>query len=111
MTVRSLVVVAGTALAVGAAAEALGCSCQPPRSVETELRESAAVLEGVVVRTNSLMCGLGFRGGERWLVFAHSQPLRAGLCGKSGHLTLSQRSPFDGQIVTKLGKPTWVGPR
>jgi hypothetical protein len=141
MTIRSLVVMAGTALAVNAAAEALGCSCRPPRSVQTELQESVAVLEGdvlsvspadsggmvgvrlrvvrawkgvsspeMVVRTNSLMCGLAFRTGERWLVFAHSQPLGAGMCGKSGHMTLSQRSPFGREMIKRLGKPTWVSP-
>lgn len=142
MTVRTLVVLAGTGLAISTGPEALGCSCQPPSSVETEVQESAAVLEGevvsvtpadsggmvgvrmrvlrawkgvsspeVVVRTNSLMCGLGFRAGERWLVFAHSRPLHAGLCGKTGHMTLSHRSPFEEATINRLGKANWVSRR
>lgn len=63
-----------------------------------------------LVRTSSLMCGLGFRVGERWLVFASGQPLQAGLCGKNGHLTLSQPNPPEATLEN-LGKPTFVGPK
>lgn len=63
-----------------------------------------------LVRTNSLMCGLGFRVGERWLVFASGQPLQAGLCGKNGHLTHSQPNPPNA-MLEDLGRATFVAPK
>lgn len=63
-----------------------------------------------LVQTNSLMWGLAFRVGERWLVFANHRPLQAGLCGKNGRLTLSQPDPSQAALKG-LGKPAWVGPQ
>ena len=69
-----------------------------------------AASKDLVVRTGTLMCGLDFDVGDRWLVFAHGDPLFAGLCSRGGRRSESRRGPLDEATLKALGKPSWTRP-
>ncbi len=60
----------------------------------------------LLVRTGTRMCHLTFAVGDRWLVFAHGEPLFSGMCSKSGHRSLSRRGALSDATLEALGKPT-----